>query len=184
MTEARPLPVDPVADGERRLRAVLEERARALAEVPAVSGPDEAIDVLSFAIGGERFAVESRHVVGVFRVAALSLLPPAASPLVAITEWRGELLTLVDLRRALGYATDALNDRSLVLALGKRHAALGILVDVVHAHESLPLGRVSARPNGGHPLVRGLTDDATLLLDARALLDPAYPHGHRPPSST
>ena len=42
--------------------------------------------------GEERFAVEARHVVEVFRLAELTTLPGAPPPVAGVTAWRGGLL--------------------------------------------------------------------------------------------
>lgn len=161
-----------------RVRAILRSRARDLARVPAVQRPVESVDVLTFSIGAERFAVESRYVQGIFRVATLTLLPAAAAPLIGITEWQGDLLTLTDLRRTLGFGGHALTDRTLVVSIGARQSSLGVLVDAVIAHRSIPLADIAAVPAGAAATpqyLRGITSDAVVLVDALALLDPPRP---------
>jgi purine-binding chemotaxis protein CheW len=156
-----------------RVRERLRERARALARVPTPDVPLEVVDVVIFAVGEERFALPSHHVLDVFRVSTLALLPPAAAPLVAITEWQGDLLTLLDLRGALGYVTASLSDRTVGLTLGADQPTLGILVDRVIEHRPLPSAAVAPAPAGtdhSRRLVRGITSDAVLLLDGEALL--------------
>lgn len=162
----------PDSEESNHVRRVLQERARALATVPAREVESESIDLLTFTIGRERFAFESRHVVDVFRVTSLSLLPPAAAPFIAITEWKGDLLTLLDLKKALGSGGNALTDRSLVITLGSRHATLGVLADSVSAHEGVPLVDIGAAPPAtaaSQRYIRGITPDAILIVDALAL---------------
>jgi purine-binding chemotaxis protein CheW len=158
---------------ELRRREQLRARARELARVPPPAASAEAVDVVTFALGDERFALPSRYVVGAFRVTTLALLPPAAAPLLGITEWQGDLLMLLDLRRALGYSTQALSDRTLALALGEREPVLGILVDRVLDHRAMSLADVLPAPAGAASsagLLHGITGDAVLLIDPAALL--------------
>ena len=168
-----------------QVKDVLRARARALAQTPPTTTRPDAIDALVFGIGDERFALEARFVLGVFRVPTLCLLPPAAAPLIGITEWRGDLLTLLDLRRALGQTSHALTDRTVALALGERQPSFGILADAVHGHRAIPLADLAAAPSApaGTPRhLRGITSDAVLLVDALALLEvqPSPPNGHSP----
>jgi chemotaxis signal transduction protein len=85
--------------------------------------------------------------------------------------WRGRLLTVLDLRAALGLPTAALNDMAFVIVLDGARAALGVLADAVHDVTTLATSDV-------HPLaddaerrlaVRGATPDATMVIDAARL---------------
>jgi len=156
-----------------RIRAVLEERARALARSAAAPTTADRLEAVTFALGGERYAIEARYVIEVFRLKQLSALPGAERPVFGVTAWRGELLTLCDLRGALGLSATALNDLSLVLVLGEDRAAFGILADAVHGLVSLSAAQVREPSEGTgakREYVRGLTPDAMLVLDAKQIL--------------
>lgn len=156
-----------------RERQVLEERARALARPatpPTVGGTIEAI---TFALANEVYALESRYVVEVFRLAELALLPGAEPPVFGVTAWRGELLTILDLRQVLGVPVAALNDLSRVIVLGAERPAFGILADAVRELVTLDAAAVREPPEGvaaKREYLRGTSDDAVLVLDAEQLL--------------
>jgi purine-binding chemotaxis protein CheW len=159
-------------DSLERTSEVLEERARALARV-AVPPPGEVLEVITFILANETYAVESSLVVAVFRLTDLSLLPGAESPVWGVTAWRGELLTILDLRPLLGLSSTALNDLSRVIVLGEEAPAFGVLADAVRDIVVLPVSEVREPPEGtaaGREYLRGITDQAVLLLDARKLL--------------
>src|SRR5438105_3118501 len=61
-----------------RARAVMDERARTLARAP-VSAPDaaEILEVVTFPIANERYALETRHVREVARVTDCTAVPGA-----------------------------------------------------------------------------------------------------------
>jgi len=75
---------------EDRTQEVLAARARALARPPAREVARDQLQLLAFSLGGERYAIELRHVAEIFRLRSLSLLPGAAAPTLGLTAWRGE----------------------------------------------------------------------------------------------
>ncbi|MDP3910839.1 MAG: chemotaxis protein CheW [Gemmatimonadales bacterium] len=154
-------------------REVLEERARALARPAAAPLAGDMLEVLTFTLANETYAVESRYVVAVFRLTDLSPLPGAEPPVFGVTAWRGELLTILDLRAALGLSVTALNDLSRVIVLGEERPAFGILADAARELVTLaasdvrqPPARVAAR----REYLRGVTSEAVLVLEATKLL--------------
>ncbi|MEX2156441.1 MAG: chemotaxis protein CheW [Gemmatimonadales bacterium] len=156
-----------------RARQVLEERARALAR-PATPPPaGDTLEVMTFALANEVYAVESRYVVAVFRLQELSPLPGAGRPVFGVTAWRGELLTILDLRAALGLSVTALNDLSRVIVLGEERPAFGILADAARELVNLPASAVREPPEGvaaQREYLRGVTPNAVLVLEATKLL--------------
>jgi len=156
-----------------RVQAVLEERARALALPVAVDAPADSVELMTFALANERYAVESRQVHEVFRLEALSALPGAKPPTCGVTARRGELLTILDLRPSLGLSAGALNDLSCVIVLGDDRIRRGVLADAVLGIESLPTAAIRTPPAGiaaQRDYVRGMTPGAVLVLEVHRLL--------------
>ena len=161
---------DTSAEGVREL---LEERARALARPAAPPPAGDTLELLTFALANEVYAVESRYVAAVFRLTGLSPLPGAEPPVFGVTAWRGELLTILDLRATLGLSVAALNDLSRVIVIGEDRPACGILADAVHELIRLPAAEVRQPPERAaaqREYLRGVTADAVLVLDAEHLL--------------
>jgi purine-binding chemotaxis protein CheW len=155
------------------MRAVLEERARLLARPAAPPLAGDTLEVVTFALANETYAVESRYVLAVFRLTDLSPLPGAEPPVFGVTVWRGELLTILDLRAALGLSVTALNDLSRVIVLGEERPAFGILADAARELVTLPASDVREPPEGvaaKREYLRGVTPDAMLVLEATKLL--------------
>lgn len=168
MNAPRPRPFAPVDSGE-----VLAERARSLAR-PALTPPaGDVLELITFALANEVYALESRYVVAVFQLTDLSPLPGAEPPMFGATAWRGELLTILDLRRVLSLSTAALNDLCRVIVLGEERPVFGILADAVRELVTLPAAGVRQPTEGiatGGEYLRGITADAVLVLDAAKLL--------------
>jgi len=155
------------------VRELLEERARALARPAAPPPAGDMLELLTFALANEVYAVESRYVVAVFKLIDLSPLPGAEPPVFGVTAWRGELLTILDLRAALGLSVTALNDLSRVIVLGEERPAFGILADAARELVAVPAAEVREPPEGvaaQREYLRGVTPDAVLVLEATKLL--------------
>lgn len=155
------------------VRELLEERARSLARPAAQIPASETLDVVTFVLANEVYAVESRYVTAVFELIDLSPLPGAEPPVFGVTAWRGELLTILDLRQVLGLSVAALSDLSRVMVLGEDRARFGVLADAVRELVTLPATQVREPPEGlaaKREYLRGVTADAVLVLDAGALI--------------
>ena len=116
-------------------------------------------------LGGELFAIDLRHVSEVFEVESVTVVPGVPSFLIGVTNLRGTIVSLVDLRGSLGLSV---SDAALPFAVVIRHGArqVGILVDHVPeihtvAREHL-LPAMQAGPAGARPCV-----SAVLRVDHR-----------------
>lgn len=155
-----------------RIREVLKERARTLAR-PAALPVGGTVEVVTFALANEVYAIESRYVVEVFRLHDLSPLPGARPPTFGVTAWRGEVLTIFDLRSVLALPVAALNDLDWVVVLGEERPAFGILADAVRGIATLTASGIGPPSEGlavNRDYLRGVTSDAVLVLDAQKLL--------------
>jgi purine-binding chemotaxis protein CheW len=170
------------ADPERA-RAVLEQRARALARPATAPTAAGSVEAVTFALANERCAIESRYVFEVFRLKTLSPLPGATPPVSGVTAWRGDLLPVLDLRLPLGLPVAALNDLSRVIVLGRQRPAFGVLADAVLELVTIAVADVQAPPAApeaadtagtagaaARDYLRGITPQAVVVLDGERLL--------------
>ena len=155
------------------IQNVLRERAARLAEPHVTETQSGSVDLITFKLGRETCAIDARVVLNVFRLAGLARLPGAAVPVYGVTLWRGEIMTVLDLRPLLRLSTAALSDLGRAIVVGRSRAAFGFLVD--GASGVRPTLPVEIHPpsgkSGSHGgLVSGITSDAVLVLDAEQLL--------------
>lgn len=155
-------------------REILEARAQEYSRPAAAADPVGLIEIVVFLLAGESCAVESHHVGGIIPLADLALLPGVDPPVVGIIAWRGELLTILDIRGAIAGSAPASYEREQVLVLGDQEAAFGILVEEVRDLHRLPAAAI--RPLSGSfagkvPFATTVTESGTLLLDVPLLLD-------------
>lgn len=156
------------------VRAVLKERARALARPIGQLGGSVSRTMVVFSLGDERYAIESHYVFRVTRLCDVLPLPGAAPHVLGLTNVQGELLVVFDLRVLLGTVRLAHSDATRMMILGTKHAELAIIADAVHNVQPLkdsdlfPLPASTAQ--GETPCLAGVTREAVSVFDASALL--------------
>jgi len=152
----------------------LERRALALARPVLHARQDDTAGVLQFSLAREQFAVEVRHVVAAFRLRELTPLPGAKPPVRGLTGWRGDVLTVLDLRALVHRTAKSLDDLAHVIVLGYERPEFGLLADTLGGVRALPPAELlppsADDPAAGSGLVRGITRDAVRVLDAAWLL--------------
>ncbi len=158
-------------------RDVLNSRAESLA-APLVDEPlaSEFIELLSFRAGSDVLAIETRFVCEVLRNIEITPLPGNHGPLVGITNLRGEVLAVMSLVPLL-QSVDAEPDLSgkWVIVVGIDRAQFGIAVGSVSEVAAIPINDIldPSRQTqiSDSTLVRGVTEEACVILDGQAVLD-------------
>jgi purine-binding chemotaxis protein CheW len=153
-------------------REVLEERARQLARVidePARAG--EELEQVGFVLAGERYGIESRFVREVARLTRFTPVPGTPDFVLGVTNLRGEILALFDLRRLLGVVAEGVTDLGRNVVLGENRREFGLVADA--AREILYIaGATVAQPETAwsRAYLQGLTPDGVIVLSGEALL--------------
>lgn len=169
---------DGVGDGRDpagRARAVLEERAKALARVPE-RPPDasEVVEVATFRLASECYALETQYVRRVERLAPVTPVPGTPDHLAGVVNLNGEILAVFDLRVLFGIARGSATDRTRLIVVGDDRDEFGILADSAEEVVSLRNADLFASPGAGEGYgrlgLRGTTRDALIVLDGETLL--------------
>lgn len=162
-----------MSDPDRAGR-ILAERARILARPAAERARADRLELLVFALSGEWWALEARSVREVARFTDFTPVPGASPHLLGVTNLRGEILPVFDLRALTGRAAKGLGDLSRLLVLGEDRDELGLLADQVGEVRPVSPDEILDLPESlraaGRTLLRGVTRDAVMVLDAGALL--------------
>ncbi len=146
-------PPDGPAAGELdRLMASIEiETSRAPAPgSPAPAAPGEKPDVcILFLLAGAQYAIPIRQALEMDVLPPITPVPFAAEWIRGVTNRRGEILPVVDLRLLLGFepAPRPAGERILVVPAGEGQQAAALVVDEVRGTVSLQVNSFP-RPNG------------------------------------
>jgi len=158
---------------EEGMRGLLKQRARDLARPVTTPTPEDRLPLVRFSLGGETWGLDARYAWDVFHLSELALLPGSSPPVLGLTPWRGAILTLFDLRPMLGVRAEGLSNLDHVIVVGEARPEFGVLADAVEELIEVDPRDVGPLPEGaagGREFVLGVTKDALLVLDARALL--------------
>lgn len=153
---------------------VMAERAKALAKVPDTApNSDEILEVMIVRLATERLAIETRFIHEVYRVSDITPVPGGPTFLLGVTNMRGSVLSVLDLRTFFGIATDP-EPQPQIIILGTKRQEFGMLVDEVYEVTTLRIDEVVEAPGCVHganrDYLRGVTADAMLILDGEMLL--------------
>lgn len=151
---------------------ILKARARELAqEAGEESGAGKRAEVVELFIAGERYAVESGYVGEVYPLKEMTNLPGTPPFILGITNVRGRVVAVNDLRRFFGLPETPAAESSKLVILRHSEIEVGVLADAVLGVRSLPLTELQAPlAGGGAKYLRGITADRTALLDAEKIL--------------
>lgn len=156
-------------------QAILEARARALAEAPPeASAAGRMLELVTFTLGGERLALETRYVRAVAREAAITPLPASPDVVLGVTSFRGEIAAVFDVGAVIGRRSEV-STAAHLLFVGRGAIEFAILADAVHEVVRTPAEAVVRRPWGpkasATETAGGLTPEALNIIDGAALLD-------------
>jgi purine-binding chemotaxis protein CheW len=158
-----------------------EEMAGAADEVPPETGTPagwlEAAPrggaperIVLFSLAGTRYALPLRNVLETGAMPAVTTLPNVPGWVRGVTNLRGDVIAVLDLRRFLGVAErePAGSSRMLVLRLEGNEPVAGMLVDQIHGIASLAAERLGS-PTASLadrvvPFLRGVSEQAGRLL--------------------
>jgi len=160
----------PVEEVQRILRERARALARPLAEAPT---PTDVVELLVFALGGERYAIETAHVLEVVSFGELTPVPGAPAHVLGVVNHRGRILPVMDLRRLLELAGQGVTEGGRVVAVEAEGMTFGILADAVAGTVRLGSHEVAPPPASltGDRLafIRGVTGEMVAVLDLEAL---------------
>lgn len=163
---------EPTAGETKR---VLEERARVLAREPArTETDDEWIEVVEFTLAHECYAVASEHVREVYPLEELTPLPCTPAFVLGIVNLRGEILSVIDIKRFFDLPEKGLTNLNKVIVLESGDMVFGIVADAISGVRRIL--RTDIQPSLPTltgirvDYLRGVTAERVVILDAEKLL--------------
>ncbi len=156
-------------------KRVLKARAQALAREPGkAQTADAELEVLEFFLAHERYAVESQHVREVYPLENLTPLPCTPSFVLGIVNLRGEIVSVLDIKKFFDLPERGLTDFNKVIVLQSGRMHFGILADTIAGVRRIPAAEIQpslpALAGIREQYLKGITPDHTILLDAEKLL--------------
>lgn len=102
---------------------------------------------ITFGLAGETFALPVEPVREVLRIHNITRVPHAPDPIRGVTNLRGRVIPVIDLRRRIGLAEIEITRLARIVVVASRGRLIGLLVDLVHQVMHLDLNLVQSPPD-------------------------------------
>ena len=154
---------------------ILRARARALAREPEWEGVTRGgLEVVEFLLAYETYGIEPRYVREVYPLKELTPLPCTPPFVCGIINVRGQILSVIDLKKFFDLPEKGLTDLNKVIVVHDGPMVFGILADAILGMRAIPLDSI-------HPSLptltgiraahlKGVTGERMVILDAAKLL--------------
>ncbi len=172
MTEKNKPPVTVRNESER---AIMKARAQALAKEPEKVVPaSELLDVLVFSLGHETYGIESVFVREVYPLKDFTPLPGVPAFVLGIINARGQILSVIDLKKFFGLPERGLGQLNKIIILHNSFMEFGLLADEIVGTTSILLNSMQASlptiTGIGSEFLQGITAERLIILDGEKIL--------------
>jgi purine-binding chemotaxis protein CheW len=156
-------------------RSILKTRARALAREPQrVAAAQEFLEIIDFRLGSETYGIEAAFVRDVLPLKDYTALPGAPSFVLGVINARGEIISVVDLKKFFNLPEKGLGQLNKVVILRNAHMEFGVLADDILGAHPIAIDTIQAAPSTvtgiGASYLRGVTADRVIIIDAEKIL--------------
>lgn len=157
-------------------RSVLKARTQAL----AVEKKDETsrsgfIDVVVFGLASETYAIESSFIREVYPLNDFTTLPGTPSFVFGIINVRGQILSVIDLKKFFNLPEKGLGELNKVIIIHNERLEFGILADIIHGTQQVSIESIqTSLPNIsgiGSEYLKGITAEHLIIIDTKKILE-------------
>jgi len=173
---ARMLLDQKAAPSPEETRSILKQRAMVLAQEPEQAGSaQDFIEILEFRLSQETYGIESAFVREVYPLKDLTPLPCTPSFVLGIINVRGQILSVIDLKKFFNLQEKGLGDLNKVIIIHNESMEFGILADIILGTRSISPEAIQDPPvtvtGIGAEYLKGLTMEHLIILDAKKILE-------------
>ncbi len=139
----------------------------------------EMLQLVSFRVGGEEFALDILRVLEILRLQELTRVPSSPDCMDGVMNLRGKIIPVITLRKRFGLDRIAPNEQTRIVVIEAKGTVLGVIVDSVSEVLSIPADSVEPPPRLGtvdQQYVSGvgkIDDRLLILLDVDRLMEDA-----------
>ncbi len=171
---ARPDPGQAGSPPPQQWQSILKARAHALAQAPEQVAATECLEVVTFLLAYETYGIETACVREVYPLKDLTPLPCTPPFVVGIVNVRGQVISVIDIKKFFDLPEKGLTDLNKVIILSDGVMEFGILADAVLDVRSIPRQQIQPSlptlTGIREQYLRGITTERLIILDAYTLL--------------
>lgn len=160
-------------------QALLKSRARYLARPPGTVAEETRLQYVRFRLGAsERYGIPYPYLEEILPVPDITPVPCTPPRISGVANYRGELLTILDLKQLFSVATSGPSAEAMLIVVQAGGLRVGFVVDDVEGNDDFAPSQLAARlPSAGvanMDYVLGIDQGRITLLNLAVLLaDPA-----------
>jgi len=102
--------------------------------------------IVIFQLGSEFFGADIAKVESIIKIQSITQLPHAPNFVEGVTNLRGKVLPVIDLRKRFGLPAQETNKNSRIIVVSVDQIEVGMIVDEVSEVLTIPEGAVEAAP--------------------------------------
>lgn len=157
-------------------RAILKARAKALSvEKKEESDSEEFLEIIGFRLSTETYGIETAFVREVYPLKDFTMLPGVPAFVVGIIAVRGQIISVIDLKKFFNLPGKGLGELNKVIILKNDRMEFGILADVILGTQLIPVTAIQTslpKISGiGGEYLKGVTIEHLIVLDAKRILE-------------
>ena len=160
---------------KKEIRTLLKNRAIAMAQEPEQKRETSTItEIIEFILAAESYGIESAFVREVYPLKDYTPLPGLPPYIFGIINVRGQILSVIDLKKFFNLPEKGLGDLNRVIILCDDQMEFGILADMVHGTQQIELEDIRDVPSTvtgiGEEYLKGVTKERLIVINAKRLL--------------
>ena len=165
---------------ERRFEPSAEEKSKIFKDraVELAREPREEVsaqlEIVEFRLAREKYGIEPDYIREVFPLKTLTPIPCTPSFVLGVTNLRGEILSVIDLKRFFDLPDKGLTDFTKVIVLQSETMMFGVLADSVTGTRSIPVEEIQpplpTLTDVREEYLKGVAKGRLAILDAEKIL--------------
>ena len=160
--------------GPEEEKNILRQRARTFAKEPGKKSAEEEIEIIEFLLAQEKYAIDASHVREVYPLNDLTPVPCTPPFVLGIINVRGQIISVIDLKKLFGLPEKGLGDFNKVIILKSDTMEFGVLADVIVGFRAMPLAGlqqiIPTLTGVREEYLLGITEERLIILDAGKIL--------------
>jgi purine-binding chemotaxis protein CheW len=155
-------------------QSILKARAQELSVERDAGASRECIEVIEFSLASEIYGIETAFVREVYPLKDYTSLPGTPAFVLGIISVRGQIISVIDLKKFFNLPERGLEDLNKVIILRNDRMDFGILADAILGTRSVMKDRIQESPATitgiGADYLKGVTEDRVIILDGGKIL--------------
>jgi len=157
-------------------RTILRARARWLAQEGKGGEdlPQSQLEVVEFLLASEHYGIELTYIREIHTLSEFTALPGAPAFVLGLTNVRGQILSVIDIKKLFDLPEKGLTDLNKVIVVRTHQMELGILADAVLGVRAIALDELQTSlptlTGIRAEYLKGITKDPLVVLDVAKIL--------------